>query len=287
MDASQDDGGSSFIVPTNRKTFNSFPFWCPRFWDGMRLGHWVKLLFRNGFRIHPSRLPWALMTSSAAPFNSVLYGLQELLYGRRIRATQPPAPPIFILGHWRTGTTFLQELLWHDARLTCPSNYQVYASNHFLLSEYFVERYLKFLLPNKRPMDNVTLKWESPQEDEWARITMGLPSPYLRCAFSNQPPPFGDYLDMDGLSAAEIEAWKQGFQKFLQCVTLRTGRQIVFKSPHHTGRIKLLHQMYPDAKFIHVTRHPFTFFPSTLRMYRSFDHSQSLQKPRENDELES
>jgi omega-hydroxy-beta-dihydromenaquinone-9 sulfotransferase len=92
---------------------------------------------------------------------------------------------------------------------------------------------------------------------------------------------------MDGLSAAEIEAWKQGFQKSLQCVTLRTGRQIVFKSPHHTGRIKLLHQMYPDAKFIHVTRHPFTFFPSTLRMYRSFDHSQSLQKPRENDELES
>ena len=274
-------------VPTNRSTFNSFPFWCPRFWAGMRLGHWLGLLARNGFRIHPSRLPWALMTTGNAPFNTAMYGLQQLVYGRRIRTTQPVAPPIFILGHWRTGTTFLQELLWHDPRLATPSNYQTYATNHFLLTESLAQKYLKFLLPKKRPMDNVTLQWNSPQEDEWARITMGLPSPYLRVAFSNEAPPFADYLDMQGLSSAEIDAWKLGFNHFLQCVTLRTGKRLVFKSPLNTGRIRVLHEMFPDAKFIHVTRHPFTFFPSTLRMYRSFDFSQSLQKPEEADGLES
>ena len=51
----------------------------------------------------------------------------------------------FIMGHWRTGTTFLQELLWHDPRLASPSNYQVYATNHFLLTEHIAEHYLKFL----------------------------------------------------------------------------------------------------------------------------------------------
>ncbi len=253
----------------------------------MRLEHWLPLLARNGFRIHPLRMPFALLTTGAAVSNTALYLIQQLVYGRRIRMTQPVAPPIFILGHWRTGTTFLQEMLWHDPRLATPSNYQVYSANHFLLTESLVQRFLKFLLPGKRPMDNVTIQWESPQEDEWARVTMGLPSPYLRCAFSNEPPPFADYFDMDSLSPAEIDVWKKGFVKFLQCVTLRTGKRLVFKSPHNTGRIKLLHHMFPDAKFIHVTRHPFTVFPSTLRMYRSFDFSQSLQKPSDSDELES
>lgn len=252
----------------------------------MRLGHWLRLLSRNGFRIHPSRLPWACATTCAAPFNTALCGLQQLIYGRRIRRTDPVAPPIFILGHWRTGTTFLQELLSCAPGLTSPSNYQVYATNHFLLTESLVVRYLRFLLPARRPMDNVTLQWDSPQEDEWARITMGLPSPYLRIAFSAEDPPHNEYLDMDGLSAADVEAWKSGFDWFLRAITLRTGQRVVFKSPHNTGRLQLLHQMYPDARFLHVTRHPFTFFPSTLRMHRAFDASQSLQSAPEADGLE-
>ena len=155
-------------VPTDRSTFNSYPFWSPRFWAGMRLEHWLPLLARNGFRVHPSRLPWALLTTASAASSSMLYLMQQLVYGRRINATEPVAPPIFILGHWRTGTTFLQEMLSHDPRLTSPSNYQVYSANHFLLTEDLAVKYLNFLLPSKRPMDNVTLKWESPQEDEWA-----------------------------------------------------------------------------------------------------------------------
>ncbi|MEQ9410775.1 MAG: sulfotransferase [Fuerstiella sp.] len=278
---------SDMAVPTDRGTFNSYPFWSPRFWAGMRFGHWFQLLSRNGFRVHPSRFPWALLTTLVAPGNTALYGLQRLVFGRRISATEPVAPPVFILGHWRTGTTFLQELLWHDPRLATPSNYQTYATNHFLLTERVAQKYLKFLLPRKRPMDNVTLQWDSPQEDEWARVTMGLPSPYLRVAFSSEDPPYEDYLDMAGLSAAEIDTWQQGFHYFLKCVTLRTGKRLVFKSPLNTGRLRLLHQMFPDAKFIHVTRHPFIFFPSTLRMHRAFDFSQSLQKPRDPDGLEA
>ena len=250
------------------------------------MGHWLGMLRRNGFRIHPSRLPWVLTTTAVSPFNTGMYWLQEAIYGRRIRATKPVAPPVFILGHWRTGTTFLHEMLWHDERFSSPSNYQVYATNHFLLTESISQKYLKFLLPGKRPMDNVTLKWESPQEDEWARITMGLPSPYQRVAFACEPAPYPEYLNMDGVDPRGLTEWKDAFQKFLQCVTLRTGKRLVFKSPHNTGRIKLLHQMYPDARFIHVTRDPYTFFPSTLRMHRAFDFSQSLQKPPKNDGLE-
>jgi len=253
----------------------------------MRLEHWLPLLARNGFRIHPSRLPFALLTTLAAPFNSALSMLQHLSFGQRLRTTSLVAPPIFILGHWRTGTTLLQELFAHDPRLATPSNYQAYCANHFLLTETFALRYLKFLLPGKRPMDNVTLRWDSPQEDEWARVTMGLPSPYLQIAFSREPAPCLKYADMEGLSSTELEAWTQGFLRFLRAVTLRTQKRLVLKSPHHTGRIRHLHQMFPDAKFIHVTRHPFTFFPSTLRMYRAFNFSQSLQNPIQHDGMEA
>ncbi|MEZ6130441.1 MAG: sulfotransferase [Planctomycetaceae bacterium] len=273
-------------VPTDHRTFNSYPFWSPRFWAGMRLSHWLKLLAGHGCRVDPSRLPFALLTTGAAPFNSALSQLQQLVYGRRITATQLVAPPIFVLGHWRTGTTLMQELLWHDPRLATPTNFQCYCANHFLLTERIALRYLKFLLPGKRPMDNVTLQWDSPQEDEWARVTMGLPSPYLQIAFCRDPPPFVDYENLDELPSAERTAWMDGFMRFLQAVTVSTQRRLVLKSPHHTGRLGHLHQMFPDAKFIHVTRHPFTFFPSTLRMYRSFNFSQSLQSPVQPDGLE-
>ena len=140
-------------VPIDVDSFNRYPFLAPRFWTGMRAGHWVRLLARNGFRVHPSRAHWALMTTLMSPLNSLLYGAQQLIFGRAIERTKLDPPPIFIIGHWRSGTTFLHEFLSRDVRHWSPSNYQVYAANHLLITEFVSKRCLKFLLPNKRPMD--------------------------------------------------------------------------------------------------------------------------------------
>ncbi|MEO8269188.1 MAG: sulfotransferase, partial [Aureliella sp.] len=85
------------------------------------------MLAKNGFRIAPSRLGIALGVSFFTPANDVLAGLQSLFHGRRIRETQITAPPIFILGHWRSGTTLLHEMLVGDPQFACPNTFQCFA----------------------------------------------------------------------------------------------------------------------------------------------------------------
>jgi hypothetical protein len=47
---------------------------------------------------------------------------------------------------------------------------------------------------------------------------------------------------------------------------LRHGRPLLLKSPPHTGRIRLLLDLFPDARFVHVHRHPYVVFQSTQRL---------------------
>jgi hypothetical protein len=99
---------------------HTYPFWSPRFWHGMRFGDWMQLLAENHFRVHPYRWTLAGLISCITPFNTVMSRVQRLVFGRRIDATVIQ-PPLFIIGHWRSGTTFLHELLLLDERFTCPT----------------------------------------------------------------------------------------------------------------------------------------------------------------------
>ena len=103
-----------------------YPAWSPRFWHGMRFGDWIGLLAENRCRIHPLRWAMVGLISLITPFNTVMLRVQRLWYGRRIDAT-PIQPPLFIIGHWRSGTTFLHELMVLDDRFTYPTTYQCFA----------------------------------------------------------------------------------------------------------------------------------------------------------------
>ena len=86
--------------------------WIPRIWEGMCFSPWVRLLAKNRFRITPTRIPIVLSVGGAGLLaNSPLWGIQQLLLGRKIKRTEIKEAPIFVLGHWRTGTTLLHELL--------------------------------------------------------------------------------------------------------------------------------------------------------------------------------
>lgn len=245
----------------------------------MRVLVWFRLLCLGRFRIHPTRIPMFIGVTLATPLNTCLALLQRLLYGRKLAAAEFHGPPVFIIGHWRSGTTLLHELMVRDERLSSPSTYQCFAPNHFLVSEWFFRRFASWLLPGKRPMDNMAAGWDRPQEDEFALLTLGLPSPYRRIAFPNQGDIDLEYLDFDGVSQEDQSLWLQTLRRFLLAVGTRTGRPLVVKSPTHTGRIAQLAREFPEAKFIHITRDPRALFPSTCRLWRGLDAVQSLQKP--------
>lgn len=258
--------------------FNSYPFWAPRFWTGMRLGTWMRLLARHRFIVRPYRISMALGILVLSVFSSILAVLQNLLYGRKLSRTQIDQAPIFVIGHWRSGTTLLHELLSLDDRFVAPSTYAAFNPNHFLLTESVGARFFSFLMPSRRPMDDVPVGMSKPQEDEWALCNMGIPSPYLRTLFPNTDPPYMEYLDMAGVSAEQRQKWSDGLARFLKMLTLRHGKRIVLKSPPHTGRLPLLLKMFPEAKFIHVVRNPHEVFVSTMRMWQAFDETQGLRR---------
>ena len=259
--------------------FHRYPFYSPRFWHGMRTLVWLRLVRAGRFRIHPTRIPMFIGVTIATPFNTVLGLGQRMLYGRKLAEAEFHGPPVFIVGHWRSGTTLLHELMVRDERLSSPSTFQCFAPNHFLVSEWFFRRFTSWLLPGKRPMDNMAAGWDRPQEDEFAMLTLGMPSPYRRIAFPNEGSVDLDYLDFDGVSAEDLQEWLGRLRAFLLAVGTRTGRPLVVKSPTHTGRIGHLAREFPEAKFIHITRDPRDVFPSTCRLWHSLDDVQALQKP--------
>lgn len=254
--------------------------WIPRFWDGIIISGWLRLLVRNRFLIVPRRIPMAVIITGIAVMNSFLGAVQALFLGRKIARTEIKDHPIFIIGHWRSGTTLLHELMVADERHTYPDTYACFCPNHFLLSRYFIRPLLTVLMPARRPMDNMPVGWDRPQEDEFALCNMGLPSPYLTQAFPNRPPQDREYLDLQGVPADALARWKRAFVWFLKCITLTAPKRIVLKSPPHTCRIPVLLELFPKARFIHIYRDPYAVFPSTLHLWKRHYRDQGLQTPK-------
>ncbi len=156
----------------------------------------MRLLKTHGFAVHPTRWALAGIVTGFSVGNSLLAALQNLGYRRKIEATKIEHPPVFIIGHWRSGTTLLHELMAYDDRFCFPTTYECFVPHHHLLTEWFVSRFLRFVLPNKRPMDNMEAGWDHPQEDEFALMSLGVPTVYERIAFPNHRIRFMETLDM-------------------------------------------------------------------------------------------
>ncbi|MCB1496736.1 MAG: sulfotransferase, partial [Bauldia sp.] len=168
--------GNQFVVKN--------PFRIERFggsssyvWYGMRFGTWARLLASGGFDITLNCLPRILGVTLATPLNSALHRASQLAHGGRIRETRVQ-PPVFIIGHWRTGTTLLHELLDCDPRFAAPTTFQCMFPESFLMTQRLVRPWIKRLLPATRPFDNMSFGPDRPQEDEFALLNTGMRTPY-------------------------------------------------------------------------------------------------------------
>ena len=258
---------------------NRYPWYAARFWDGMRLSTWWNLLRENRFAFSPSRFPAACMTFIANPVNSFCFRWQEFRWREQIEQITIDEPPLFVLGHWRSGTTLLHELLSLDPRHAFPTTYDCFAPNHFLSTRSFITRWFRFLMPEQRPMDNMLAGWDQPQEEEFALLNMGVPTIYRTTAFPNHGPVDLDSLDFQGFTEAEIADWKAAYMWFLQRLFFREQRPLVLKSPPHLGRVRTLIDLFPTARFVHIVRDPTAVFPSAMRLWKSLFETQSVQVP--------
>jgi omega-hydroxy-beta-dihydromenaquinone-9 sulfotransferase len=265
--------------PAKPREHRPFRGWSPRFWLGCDTRSWFRIMGKGRFAWDWSHLHIGLCTYCVSFGHTVLKWVQDGLYGKEIEATRIEKPPVFIIGHWRTGTTLLHEQLMLDPRHNSPNTYQVMEPNHFLLTEELTKRYGGFLLPERRPMDNMLAGWDRPQEDEFALCMLGQPSPYLQIVYPNLPPIDAGALDLSGLTPKQLSEWKRVFYRYLQTLTYKDPRRLVLKSPPHSCRIPVLLEMFPDARFVHIVRNPYKVYPSTVNLWKSLYDTQSLQRP--------
>ena len=233
---------------------------------GMTWESWMTLLKDNHFAVNPRYWHRTSLITFTSILNSVYRKRESYIYDDRIAATEIKKSPIFILGHWRSGTTYLQRLLLVNQRYASPNLYQVTNPETFLYSERVVSKFLAFSLSKKRLHDNMEQKFDSSGEDEIALgILTGL-SPYTVLSFPQQVNHYNKYLTFQGVSTEEIEIWKTKFLFFLKKLTLNYSRRLILKSPPHTCRIRLLLEMFPNSKFVHIHRNPYEVFQSTRHL---------------------
>jgi omega-hydroxy-beta-dihydromenaquinone-9 sulfotransferase len=182
-------------------------------------------------------------------------------------------PPVIIVGHWRSGTTFLHNLMSRDAAFCFPTIADVFRPYNFYPGPFeFISRaILRYSLPAVRPMDDVPLTEDDlPQEDEIALASMGAPSFFNAFYFPGKMTQIvGEEIFLEDSCPGLQALWRQRTRYFLAKVAhLSPNRRLLLKNPAHSARINLLREMFPGTKFIHIHRDPLEVIASTRKLYR-------------------
>lgn len=186
-----------------------------------------------------------------------------------------PDDPIFIIGHWRTGTTLLHQLMALDDNLVTPNVLQVSTPGSFLVSNKFYSPVMSKAMKPTRPMDNVKLDIYQPQEDEYALIKLTADSPLERLIF----PAGNNYFlsDYNDYNPVDESKWKEALKSFCKRLSFIDSKRVLLKNPFHSLRIPLLLEMFPNAKFIHIHRDPLDVVPSTMHMWKVVGNENKLK----------
>lgn len=245
---------------------------------GFTFGDWLRLLRDNRFAVDPPYWVRAALITGGSLQNSFFRSLERWRYEAAIQATQPQ-PPLFILGIWRSGTTHLHNLLARDARLAAPTSYEMLYPHTFLTTMRMNAPFVDWMIPPKRPQDNVKMGMFEPQEDEFALNCLTQLSPLLSLAFPRRAAHYNRFITLRDGTPAEIARWKATLVWLVKKLTCKHGpRPLVLKSPCHTARIKLLLEIFPDAKFVHIHRNPYDVFLSSRHLMQTAARYSTLQR---------
>jgi len=224
---------------------------------------------------------WGRISLAAAaslgrgPFSAAERALVPLLR----RRTPPMSPPIFIIGHWRSGTTHLYNLMAGTGRFGFVPPLATGLPWDALLLAQLLRPFLAHLLPEQRFIDRIPVRLDSPQEDEAALANMQSLSFYHGLYF---PSRLREHFDagvfFDRCTPDSIARWQRRFNHFLEKMhILNGGRRMLIKNPVYSARVAMLRDMLPRAKFIHIHRDPVTVFTSMRHFYFRLLEAMAMQ----------
>lgn len=236
-------------------------------------------LFRGG--IDREFIPKALTVAAASFLTIPLRIYESIKFDQRIEQVEIKFPPIFIVGHWRTGTTYLLYLMSRDRNFGYYSTWKAFRNSEiFLANPELAKRRSDETYPKKRGVDGVVLSSDYPTEDEPALANSSFYSFATGRFFArNMKKAFQKYVLFAGGDEVTKQEWKRVYLRFLKRLTLSVeGKRLLLKNPLNTARIKALVEMFPDAKFIHIYRNPYTVYPSVRNLNKKFGEIWGFQR---------
>lgn len=243
-----------------------------------RLGNVWRLFGENEISKSKFGLKWRIYFFSAlsTPFQWIqrfvlMFTLRNVIVDKK--------PPVFILGHWRSGTTHVNNVLAKDKQFVFLNNYQGFFFNICMLGLGWMDKILAPYMPKVRPQDNMDITLYDPQEEEQSignvSYTAGIHSFY----FPKNRSYFYKFNLFKGISEKEYADWKKNYIYTLKAIMKmgKGGTRVLTKNPNNTARIKQLLELFPEAKFVHIHRNPFEVYLSTKHLHRVILRGQSMQ----------
>lgn len=247
---------------------------------GSTFTNFIKLLVQNRFKVDPVGIPRLLYSTLMCTVQSPLNIIEKHFYNKNIQDLKFVKPPLFIIGHWRTGSTYLHNLLSLDNNFAFPTTLQTVIPGSFVKFTKLMYPIVAGSLPETRPQDDVALGAELPNEEEYAMGNLSRFSFYHGWCFPKNMDKYNDYIDFKDVPQSEIDEFIEIYLEFLKKVAyVNDNKMLLIKNPSNTARIKLLLELFPDAKFIHMIRNPFHVFLSMQRNVEKEMPLYTLQNP--------
>ena len=245
---------------------------------GGRASSWLVLLARNRFRIDPWYWPRAVTVTVVSALLAPLRLLHRVRFGSGAPEAVPPRP-VFIIGHYRSGTTHLNNLLG------CDPQFATMATTQAILPELFrfaaIPRVFRAVLPATRPMDNMVMAPDLPEEPEHALGALSQCCLYHGFCF---PRAFHEnyrtWVAFEPGAQAEkrVAGWRARYRALVAMASVAGGgKPVLAKNPADTGRVPHLLQAFPDARLVFLVRDPVVTYASTLKFYRAMLNDYALQ----------
>jgi hypothetical protein len=233
---------------------------------GYTLPNLFRMLAQNHFHISPRYAARFTYSIALSTIMSPFYLRERLKYDKPIANTAITKDPIFIIGHWRCGTTYLHNILVKDPQFGFFTTYQTLIPSIFISGEKLFKPIVVASLPHKRPMDDADLGADLPQEDIYALGALSPYSYYHGWCFPRNMQHYNDYICMQHASPETIDDWKTTYLHLIKKITMyHNGKQLVLKNQDNTGKIPELLEMFPNAKFIYMYRNPYDLYKSQLK----------------------
>jgi omega-hydroxy-beta-dihydromenaquinone-9 sulfotransferase len=249
---------------------------------GASVTNLLRLLTQNRFRIDVRYMPRMLYTMTISSLMTLSRIKEYAQFEKAIQKTEITQSPLFILGHWRSGTTYLHNLLSLDSTFGYFSTFHASLPSVFLGNEAYIKSIVASSLPEKRPMDDVAMGLELPQEDEFALAAVTPYSANHGLCFPRNATYYNRFIFMDDVPQKIKDEWKDVYLHLIKKETLyRDGKRLVLKNPANTARIKLLLELFPEAKFIHIYRNPYYVYQSMMKLLLNLIPLMCVQKPPE------